>query len=301
MVFFLLALIFTYKVIQAGKAGAAILLGIFSGLAALTRAVFVGFFPVLLFLVWWMGRRNGTEKALPMVLAVLFFGLVLTPWTLRNYALHGTLVPVSSWGGQSLLIGNNPFATGTWSLKPGFDQWYKEQTVRFGVNGVSALKEVDVSKLDREIAVSYMITHLGNTVWLAVKKAFIFFVYPITSSDSYLPTQAAATAFDFLIYVGVAIGLVVTWSERQRLAPLYAAVVFFTLVQVVLHSEARYRLPLVPLFCLFLGWGVVIFTDRQRRTEFLANSAQKGAAVVLVGAVAIVYVFTGWLFLTGKV
>jgi 4-amino-4-deoxy-L-arabinose transferase-like glycosyltransferase len=301
MVFFLLALLFTYKMMEGGGNRSAILLGIVSGLAALTRAAFLGFFPILLFLVWWNQRQHAVRKSSPIVLALVFFVLVLTPWTLRNYALHGALIPVSTWGGQSLLIGNNPYATGTWSLKQGFNQWYKEEVARIGVADINSLSEVDVGSLDRTIAVDYIVSHPAHTLWLAAKKAYMFLVYPITNSDSYLPTQAVATAFDFLIYIGAAIGFVATWSERHRLLPVYGALVFFTFVQVMLHAEARYRLPLIPLLCIFFGWGVTVVANTQKRAELLAHGRMKTAAGVLVGLVGVVYVCTGLFFLTGKI
>ena len=301
MMLFLLALIFTYRMVGDGGAGNAILLGIVSGLEAMTRAVFLGFFPILLLFVWWSRRRNGIGDGSPIVLALAFFVLVLTPWTLRNYQLHGAFIPISTWGGQSLLIGNNPYATGTWSVKQGFDQWYKEEAARFGVADINSLSEVAVGRLDKTIAADYIISHPAHTLWLAAKKAFMFLVYPITNSDSYLPTQAAATAFDFLIYVGAAVGFVATWSERHRLVPIYAALLFFMLVQVVLHSEARYRLPIIPLLSMFFGLGASVVANKQKRLEFLAPSGRKTAAGILIGMVGIVYACTGWFFLTGKI
>lgn len=301
IVFTLLAFVSAFKLTRSSNTVQGVLLGITSGLAALTRAVFLGFFPLLLSLTAWRRWNNDIRKILPVALALALFLLILMPWTVRNYGVHSTLVPISSWGGESLLIGNNPFATGTWSVKQGFNEWFKEEAARFGVADIGTLSEIGRRDLDRSIALDYIRTYPLHSIQLAVKKGFIFLVYPITSSDSYLPAQAAAVAFDFLLYVGAAIGFVATWDNRRRLVPLYVAFLFFGLVQVVLHSEARYRLPLVPLICLFFGWGAVILMDRARRLEFFTNRKLRIAAGALISSIVLVYCFTGWLFWEGKV
>ena len=301
IVFILVAFISAFTLTRSSNAAVSAVLGAISGLAVLTRAVFLGFFPLLLSLIAWRRWNNGVRKIFPFALALAFFCLVLAPWTVRNYGIHGTLVPISSWGGESFLIGNNPFATGTWSVKPGFNEWFKEEAARFGVADIGTLSEVELRDLDRTIAIDYIKAHPLHALQLALKKGFMFLVYPITNSDSYLPVQAAAVGSDFILYLGAAIGFVATWENRRRLVPLYAAFIFFGLVQVVLHSEARYRLPLVPLICLFFGWGAAILVDRARRVEFFANHKLKIAAGALVSLTVLVYCFTGWLFLEGRV
>ena len=301
IVFMLVAFISVFKGTQSNNTASCVLLGITSGLGALTRAVFLEFFPFLVSLAVWMRWNNGIRKLFPVALGIALFSLVLMPWTVRNYNIHGTFVPVSSWSGESLLIGNNPFATGTWSVKQGFDVWFKGEAAKFGVADVGTLSEVERHDLDRNIALDYIKTHPLHSILLALKKGFIFLIFPITNSDSYLPAQAAAVASDFLLYIGAAIGVVATWKSRRRLVPLYAAFLFFGLVQVVLHAEARYRLPLVPLICLFFGWGTAILIDRARRLDFFANRKQKIAAGVLISSIVLVYCFTGWLFLEGKI
>ena len=301
LVFMLLAFIAAFRLINSGRIADALLLGITSGLATLTRAVFLGFFPFLLILLWWKRRQAGEREFVPLMVATAMFCLVLLPWTIRNYSVHGALVPVSSWGGQALLIGNNPYATGTWSVKPGFDEWYMEQAAGLGIADPKSLRELEQRALDRTIALDYIKSHPFHVMWLDLKKTYMFWIYPITHSDTYLPAQAIAVASDFLLYIGGAIGLIALWQDRKRLMPLFVAVAFFALVQVVLHSESRYRLPLVPVFCLLSGWGSVMMVDRVRRNEFFSHYGQRLATGILAGFIVLVYSFTGWLFLIGRI
>ena len=124
IVFFLLVILLAYRIIDGKGVPDAAALGILAGVAALTRAVFVGFFPILLAVLWWMRKKSGRPAILPVVVALAMFAAVLTPWTVRNYEVHGAFVPVSTFGWSSFLIGNNPFVHWTPELGRGFDAWF---------------------------------------------------------------------------------------------------------------------------------------------------------------------------------
>lgn len=129
----------------------------------------------------------------------------------------------------------------------------------------------------------------------------IFWVYPIVHTDSYIPVQLLAVIIDFILLIGVAIGIVVAANSRHRTLLILEAVLFFFLVQVVLHAEARFRLPLVPLFCLFFGWGVTIIADKQRRNLLLKSTTKYLIAGGLITLMFLIYVYTGWLFMKGVI
>ncbi len=301
MVFFLLVFVFAYRSIQNLTLANATILGVASGLAALTRAAFVGFFPLLLLVVGWMRWKEGKRNIGHLIVAAVIYCLVLLPWTVRNFDIHGTLVPVSSWGGNFLLIGNNPFATGTWSVKHGFEAWHKNKANEHGVSDISTLSEIERGSLNRDIALEYILSNPLHALQLATKKAFIFLVYPITNSDSNVPLQAVAVASDFALLIPAAIGFVASWDKRRRLLPVYMAALFFFVMQLVLHAEARYRLPIVPLLCLFFGFGVAIVADREKLKTFLDVRRQRLIGISLVVSVVLVYLLTGWLFLQGSI
>jgi 4-amino-4-deoxy-L-arabinose transferase-like glycosyltransferase len=301
MVFVLLGFIFAYRSIDDPGLLNPILLGLASGIAALTRAVFFGFFPVLLLLVGWM-RRQHHQKALGHVLvALLVYCAVLSPWIVRNYHVHGAFVPLSSFGGSSLLIGNNPFATGTWSLKEGFEEWFTKKAGDRGIANVQGLTEVEQSALWSELAVEHMMSHPLETFQLGMKKLYIFWIYPVTHSSSNVPLQAVAVASDFVLLLGVGVGVVGTWVVHGRFAPLYAAVIFFSAVQAVLHSEARYRLPLVPVLCIVFAYGVNTAVYWRRARTMLSIRTQRVTLIALLMVVVLLYAYTGWLFLRGSI
>ena len=78
--------------------------GILVGLLALTRAVAL-FLPVFVLIWQWMcsaGTRR--QKLLASASLIFFVVLTLAPWTIRNYRVHHTFVPVATQGGEILWI-----------------------------------------------------------------------------------------------------------------------------------------------------------------------------------------------------
>jgi len=215
--------------------------------------------------------------------------------------VHGKVILVSSGGWRSLLTGNNPYASGTWRADKGYSQWFRQEVAEHGIADADSIGELQSDEISRKIAFEYMISNPAEVLKMAAKKAHIFFVYPITHSDSYLPLQALAVAFDFILLLGAAVGLVATVGLRAQLIPLYMALAYFSSVHCLLHAEARFRLPLVPLLCLFFGLGMSNLMDKSRRDKFLAGKKVCLALGGIVACIVLVYSYTGWLFLSGRV
>lgn len=302
MTLFLCSFLLAYRLSEHVSVGSGFMLGVISGLAALTRAVFLGFVPVLLLVIWWTRKRsNSTEKGIKdLLVALAVCCLILSPWTFRNYEVHHAFVPVSTGSGKVLLTGNNPFAPQSWHAN-GFEEWIREQAAERGVQSLASLSEVGLFSLYGKIALDYMVTHPLATLLLAVQKAHIFWIYPVANTASNMPVQLAVTGADFLLYLGAAIGLVASWKYKQRLLLLLVAAVFFFGVQVVFHSEARFRLPIVSFLCLFFGYAVMMLTDREQRKEFMAHRMSMIGSSIAVCSIVGVYIYTGVLFLTGKI
>lgn len=297
----LCALLFAWDVAEEPGSLKAAAVGLASGLAALTRAVAVGFFPILVLVIWAMMRRTKTVSYSSLAVMVIVWCAVLAPWGVRNYQIHGALVPVSSGGGNSLLTGNNPYATGTWSVGSGFAAWYEGQARMLGVSDVSLLSEVERSALSGRIALDYILSHPYEVLLLAVKKAYIFWVYPIAHTDSNVPVQLVAVAADGILYLGTAVGVVVLWAHRWRLLPALAAIGFFSLVHMGLHSESRFRLPIVPLLVIGFACGAAELLDRQGLRSLVRDRWRRRWVLGLAGVVVAVYALTGALFLKGLV
>jgi hypothetical protein len=248
-----------------------------------------------------MMKRQGQRALVPVAASAGLFLLTLVPWAIRDYHTHGKLLFGTSTSGRLFLFGNNPFATGTWSQKPGFERWFEQQAADRGVAHVNALDEMSLRSLSTDVALAYIIHNPLAAMRLAMKKAHIVLAYPITHSDSFVPLQALAVGSDFVLLIGVALGLVSTGELRSKLVPVYMTVAYFFLTQVVLEAEARNRLPLVPLLCLFFGWGIFEMLDKDRRVAFFSNRRRRLSFAGMAAAIILIYSYTGLLFLSGKI
>ena len=273
-------------------------LGVLAGLASLTRPVFLGYFPVLLALIALRGRAAGRRW---LVLSFLAWGVVIAPWTIRNVLLHGELVIVGSGAGSSLLTGNNPYATGTWRVEPGYEEWLTARMAERGVNDVASLSETELGHLSGAIALDYIRKNPARAAELALTKTHIFWIYPVAHTDAPGALQAGVVAFDALLWVAVVLGAVGGRGAKRWLVILAASALFFWMAQALLHSEARFRLPLVPLMAVVAGEGLRVFADPVLRR---AAIARRGARALLGGGVLVVasaYGWTAYMVITGVI
>jgi 4-amino-4-deoxy-L-arabinose transferase-like glycosyltransferase len=276
-----------------------ILFGIVAGLAVLTRAVFLGLVPLLLVSAGIVRRRNGA----PVGRLFIAFGvwcLVLLPWTVRNYTVHHAFIPVSTFGGRSLLIGNNPYAHGTAKLDPGYDDWLASKLKARGFSPHEVASEAKEASLETAIALEYVAAHPGRFLVLAVQKAHVYWIYPITHRADVRILQASFMGFDALLLFCVVAGTAAISFKLVRFRPIWLTIAFFTGVHMILYAEARYRLPLLPLFCV-LAAGSPPFLQKEWRRDFPGNRHRR--LILLAGStgVVLVYLLTGLLFLMGEI
>jgi len=150
---------------------------------------------------------------------------------------------------------------------------------------------------------------------LLLRKAQVMVVYPITNSDSYTPAQMLAVCAEAFLFLAAALGLLTPVPARlpvghadslsgreggRTLTWLAAVVVFFLLVHIVLHAEARYRLPLVPLVCVLAGVGLAHPIWRSNRWR--AWTVRRRILLVLLWMCIIgLYGVTGWMYIHGLI
>ncbi len=97
----------------------AMLLGLVFGVAGLTREAAIPVVAISAF--WWVYQAAGParKRALGDGFAMLLFAaLVVVPWTVRNYTVHGRFVPVSSIGWFAAAQGNT-LEKKDWMLQDG--------------------------------------------------------------------------------------------------------------------------------------------------------------------------------------
>ena len=167
-----------------------ILFSFFSGILIGTYAImrpnillFIPFAGLWLLFIFYIKKRiiKGFLHLFFLIIATL---TVITPITVRNYLVSGEFVPISTYFGENLLIGNSEDAdgitpwlpylqelegTGNWSV------WHYDNVVK-GL-GKSLGREVthsEASNIFAKMAVDYIIHHPWDTFLLTCRKAILF-------------------------------------------------------------------------------------------------------------------------------
>ncbi|MFH1502321.1 MAG: tetratricopeptide repeat protein [Candidatus Eisenbacteria bacterium] len=259
--------------------------GVALGLAGVGRAAALLFVPLAL---WWIVSRP--RRGRPLRGAVLFaLGVlaVVATVTVRNYAVSGDFIPVTSNGGLNFYIGNSAIATGGYAKPDGVDPGGD-------VSGrLVAERDVGRSLKPSEVS-SYWYARARDDIakdpgrWLSLlarKLSFVMSSYELPQLENFefqrrysrllsLPLPG----FGLVAPLGL-LGLGLAFRRRRaRLLGLFLAsyVVSIALFFVL----ARYRLPVVPVLAIGASYVVIDGYDRLR-----SGGARRIVRLVAVAAV----------------
>ena len=198
-------------------------------------------------------------------------GVLLAPWVMRNYDLHGEIVLVSTNGAPNLWMGNNPDSTGGYMPLPEFTK------------GMSEIERADALG---EIAIDYMLEDPARTAFMSVKRlidthkretiAVAWNEKALTDrfgDGVLLPAKLIASGYWIMILAaGLAgAGLVATGALQHKkpfdiLAALaHPAVVLwacYIAVHSIIVSGDRYHFPSIPLAAIMASFAVVALWAR---------------------------------------
>jgi len=220
-------------------------LGVVLGLGALCKPVVLAWVPPLL---WGLDWKPGRRLSGLVVLGAL--ALTVAPWTLRNLAVTGRVVPISSNLGMNLLIGMEPDADGVYHNERDYVAMHRSLT-----------KAEDPVVQDRHAAlraVGWMADSPLRTLWLSVRKIALLW-------SPYLPGESAFRSIVSVLSCGpvLCLGLwgLVQLRGRPEAWAIGSLVVSLSLVHALFFAHARFRLPIdVALmgpaaWTLAAGWG----------------------------------------------
>jgi len=202
--------------------------GIFFGAAVLTKPQLAPFFFVPFVLARFQQKKRNTLK-LFLVFSVVFI-MLMTPWWIRNYLTFHDMILTATQTGNPLLAGTDPY--------------YRV--------GVAELFR-DASPQDQtERAINRIVSGFKNETllylkWFTVGKFSIMFREPWQRfTGNFLPgLKIIHLPIVVLGWLGLLAGL-----GKPPLRFLAAAVIMFTLIQLVFLPLPRYVFPLMPLLII---------------------------------------------------
>lgn len=255
--------------------------GLLWGFALMTNAVLLSLLP---FLLWWMARKHSGAPpssrigaaarvadvvpaparkggALAVVarptLALGVAVLCCVPWTIRNYAVFHSLVPLRSILGLQLWVGNNPQAKVVWlgEQHPIHDSAERRHYVEVG--------EIAYMREKERAAIGYMLTHPGHEAQLMAGRFVSFWAGGTASPWTDLLRNPSlwfryVLLFNLAAALGTVAGLFRLWRLRSvYLFPVAAFPVIFPWAYYLTLSLPRYRHPIDPILMLLLAAAIM--------------------------------------------
>jgi 4-amino-4-deoxy-L-arabinose transferase-like glycosyltransferase len=239
---------------------AAVIVGVLFGLLSLTRPTFL---PMLALYVLWMLFRLPRGRRLAVLGAVVLPALVvISPWTYRNYNVHGAFVPISMAGGVFAGF-NSPESYG--KMPPTFHLWpMKDGTVVDVWAETKGKSLYEIDKFYGRTALRWVMENPGHTL-AQIPNKYYNTLSPLGTGvpTSQRPWQASSKLQKLADAVFFAYLAVCVWGLGRALRRYWAELIPFTLMALtiflavtVFGGTSRYLLPLAPVF--LAGFCVVL-------------------------------------------
>jgi hypothetical protein len=277
---FALIVLATMRVLETERPAAWAGYGVLWGVGALTNAAMVSTFP---FLLGWLAQQLRTRSSRwmkPVLVALVMFGVVISPWFIRNYVVFHRLILFRSNFGLELWLGNNPGNPGIWS-------WWMHPNDNDAEGQVFArMGEMAYMEQKQREAMAWIRAHPGEFA----HDTFHRFVDNWVGSDEPLMDKGhwsryfiAIESRDLTFTLLALTGALLAYRRRNRYAfPFASAIIFFPLVYYVTHTSFRYRHPIDPLLCVVAGYSAVAafswLAARIFHTPAATGAAQEMAA-----------------------
>jgi len=249
----------------------AVLMGVLTGLAALTRGEGL-LLLVLLIVPWVMLRRDlaWRRRVAHVAWAVLACVLVIAPWTLRNARSFEVPVPLSTNGNELFVYANCDVVYSGEFL--GF--WYFPCQEDLRDQGIDATgDEAEKSLFWREVGFDYARENIGQLPKvIAARIGRQWELFRPIQNTQFAPIEGrneqAARAGLFMYYGLAALSIVGVRQLRRRrvgLVPFASLVISVTLTAAYAYGTTRFRVPAEPALCILAAVGLPPVLQRLQR------------------------------------
>jgi 4-amino-4-deoxy-L-arabinose transferase-like glycosyltransferase len=240
---------------------------------ALANAAILILAPFVFGWLLWDLRKQSASWFKPLAIAALIFALGLAPWTLRNYMVFGKVVLIRSNLGLVLWMAHHPGP-------PGFNGGMSPYSDRHQTALYQQMGEMEYMKAKKREAYSFMASHPGQTLSMAVGNAGTLWFGVTDRAANPWYGGARYLSIDFLANTAVILfalaGIVLALRARNTTAPLYLSIVlFFPLIYYLTRPALRFRFAFEPVLTVLAAYGAaqIFGCITQRRSNATVGSA----------------------------
>ena len=250
--------------------------GVAFGLCALCRPT-IWAWGGLIAVAWLVGFRGAllsrNRRIVNGVLVVVGIGIVVSPWMIRNALQFGRPIVMTTHGGYTLLLGNNPVfydevVRQPWGATWDGDSLHAWQRLVDTEVGVDREYEVERDRKMRDRAIGNIRNDFGGfaaACWLRIRR--LWNIVPTGDAEGALPRVVlwGIGVYYAVLFLAAIIGLIrLCKDEWKPWLPAVLLIVAFTAVHAVYWSNARMRAPLMPIVALLAARAVCGLGLRRR-------------------------------------
>lgn len=274
----LLTLIIFYLLIKMFKSPnqkGMILLGVFSALLCLTRSEFVflvGVYFVILFYILIISKKIDIAKNVKLlVLFLVTFIAVFSPWVVRNTIAFGQLTGVVTHPWHEIWRGNNTLAQGGRIGVTGKPIWLGNDS-----SHIKVIKRIDSIPLDnrfeihvdaifKEEAINYIKSEPAHALINACKRLLYLWTVDITDPRA---TDIRYLFFKIISFFPIVLGIIYVFMNRREndfwilLAVIIPFAIYYSLVVTFINLESRYQVYLYSSLMPFTGIGISLIVNK---------------------------------------
>jgi hypothetical protein len=246
--------------------------GIISAIAGLFQPVLLGVYAICgAALLAGAVVKKQWKPAINLLLAAFTVVLCLTPWTIRNYKVHGRLILVKSGMGKEFWMGNNPHATGTGFAAGGTEEITNAYPPKAFAK-LGQIREIQMMDALNAEAWAYIKANPGKTVEMTAKKLLWFWTAPpsnlvrSTGGGESLTYRSIDIGYWTIIILLAATGIMTSRhpiGEYLAILALYVAV--YSAIYGMTHvGQARFRGEIEFIFLFAAAAGFYFLWERVR-------------------------------------
>jgi 4-amino-4-deoxy-L-arabinose transferase-like glycosyltransferase len=269
VIFFVGMTIFLLLKMEKTGYGMALLAGSITGISILTNPITIAFLPAVL--IWYLWKKQISLKTLALVL--LSAVIIMSPWTIRNYAVHHRIVPVTTQFGKNFWIGNNVNATGT--------DYYRvvknepdnmvlmtntlPRSIKDRLAGFPEIKRSDYFIKQGEEFIKH---EPDKFAILLLKKTYYFWWFTppeINGSSDAIKYRSMYIAFYLPLLMLGFIGIVIAMKRQYIKHSLLPVIVIIIIASIYIFTHvglARYRAPVEALLIIFASGSLAVFKEK---------------------------------------
>ena len=265
-----------------------LLAGLFLGLTALTRSVILPFAVVAILWIWFILHQHRGAVLIAIALTVAIF-----PWIIRNSFLYRKLTGIETSMGYNLYLGYHPKGNGSFIFGPSLDLLtILDDAER---DKIGTQKALGFIRAQPERFIPLALNRLG--FFLGLEKRVLMYFYS-NNIFGYIPRPylviiAVILLLPFVfISTSAALGIsLLRWNPQTCLFALL--IIFYTLPHVLILSEDRFHLALVPYIAILAaqfwmnGFGALFSRWR---------ASQPGKILVALSVLSAIFLFMNWGF-----